>query len=889
MDYKRVNRIIAGIIFVLCSIVYLSTMQPNVSFWDCGEFVATAYTVSIPHPPGAPLWTLVGKVATMMPIGSNPAVKMNAISAVSSGVTVMLLYLVIVMVIKNWRGVPKTKWEMVMVYGSAAIGALSYAFTDSFWFNAMEAEVYALGTMLVALCIWLIMYWWEKADTKGNEKILLLAAYVVGISLGIHLLVVQVILIAGPVYYFRKYEYNRKTFFYAFLITCGAFLVVYPIIVIWYPTWLSGDIRTLNIDNSSAVFWLAALIVPAIVYGIYWAYQNKKRTWAYSLIALLLVFIGYSIYASVLLRANVDNLPINENEPYNMERLVSYLSREQYGDAPFWPRRYSQEPMHRRTWANYTSDMDFMWRYQINHMFNRYLGWQYIGRAGYNQDQGIDWSKFYGIPFLIGLLGLFYHFRKDWKFGLVFLWAFLLMGVLTELFQRQQDPQPRERDYFYEGAFFVYSLWIGIGTMGIMELIKDGIKNKQAMMASGIISLLVLFVFIPGNMYRINHFYQNRHNNYVPFDYAYNILQSVGKDGIIFTNGDNDTFPIWYLQAIGYRQDVRVINLSLLNTDWYIKEMKNSMPYGAKKVPINMTDEQIEKVQPTQWNDYKVVSVNVPPEAYPDSIRAKGLTPDRIAWRMPATITFKNIKAVKVQDLMIYEIVKSNNWQRPIYFSSTVTDDNYIGLDDYLVTEGMSKRLVPFKNTSENQFRVNDKLTYESLMVTPAEHSKTPQEGMFFRGLNDPDIFFDQVHSNIVQNYRTQYLTYAYYLYNDSNDAKVEQVLDKMEENLPVSVVPMDYRIQYDVAMMYNRIGNTAKFNNLADYVIQQSLAALQRNPTDISTYWNPYKILIDIYDAKGEYAKELEILNRLDKISPNSPEVKMKMQLLQQRLQGNK
>lgn len=886
MDFKRVNNIIAVIILVLCSVVYLMTMQPNVSFWDCGEFIACAYTLSVPHPPGAPLWTLVGKVATLIPFGSNPAVKMNAIASISSAFTVMFLYLVIVMVIRNWRGNPKNSWDAVMMYGAGIIGALSYAFTDSAWFNAMESEVYALGTTLVALCVWLIMYWWEKADSKGNEKILLLVAYVVGISLGIHLLVVQIILITGLVYYFRRFEYSRKTLFIAFLITCGAFVVVYPMTVIWYPTWLSGDIKSLKVDNSSFVKWLAILIIPAVVYGIYWAYQNKKKTWAFAFIGVFLVFIGYTIYTGVLIRANVDNLPINENNPRSMERLVSYLSREQYGDAPFWPRRYSQEPMHRRTWANYTGDFDFLWRYQINHMFNRYLGWQYIGRAGYIQDQGIDWSKFYGIPFLIGLFGLFYHFRKDWKMGLIFLWAFLLMGIFTALFQRQQDPQPRERDYFYTGAFFVYSLWIGLGTMGLLELIKDGIKSKQAMIATGTVALIALFLFIPGKMFSENYHYNNRHNNYVPFDYAYNILQSVDKDAVIFTNGDNDTFPLWYLQAIGYRQDVRVVNLSLINTDWYIKEMKNEMPYGAKKVPINMSDAQIEKIQPTQWGEYKVVSVNVPPEAYPDSIRAKGTTPDKITWRMPATINFQNITAVKIQDLMIYEIVKSNNWQRPIYFSSTVTEDNFIGLDDYLVVEGMSKRLVPFKEETK-QFRVNEELTYKNLMITPAEHSKTPQPGMFFRGYNNPDIFFDQVHGNIVQNYRSQYLTFSYAMYHENKFDKVAEILNKMEQNIPISVVPMDYRIQYDVAMMYNRIGDKAKFNELSVYVEQSAIAEMQRNPNDISTYWNPYKLLIDVYEAKEEYGKAIDILTRLDRVSPGSPEVKMKIQMLQEKLQN--
>jgi len=930
MDLKRINYIVGTVVFLISAVTYLTTMQPNVSFWDCGEFIASAYTQSVPHPPGGPLWNLVGKVATMFPFGDNPAVRMNAVASVSSAFTVFFLYLVIVIVIKNWRGFPKNTWDAVMIFGSAAIGALSYAFSESFWFNSIESEVYALGTMLIGLCVWLLMYWWEKADEKGNEKYLLFVAYVAGLSLGIHLLVVQVILIGGLLFAFRKNEEIESSFvtkFFVFLffyflftfylyaggmskvllglkviivlggvlyyiykknpgnfsfaltliLTGGFFFLVYPGIVINYPTLLSSE---------GLVRIFGILIIPGLIFGVYWAYKNKKLIFASVFIGIFLVFLGYSIYTSVILRARVDNLPINENEPDDIETLVSYLSREQYGDAPFWPRRYSQEPMHRRTWANYTGDMDFMWRYQINHMFNRYLGWQYIGREGYDQDLGVDWSKLYGIPFLIGLFGLFYHFRKDWKLGITFLIMFLMMGVITELFQRQQDPQPRERDYFYVGAFFVYSLWIGLGVMGILEVIKEYIKNQQALKFAGITTLLIAFIFVPANMYRVNHFYEDRSNNYVPFDYAYNILQSTAKDGIIFTNGDNDTFPLWYLQAIGYRQDVRVVNLSLLNTNWYIKEMKNEMPYGALRISINMTDAQIDKLQPTQWSEYKVVSVPVPSEAYPDSIRATGNTPDKLSWKMPATFTSGNIKGVKVQDLLIYEIVKSNNWQRPVYFSATVTDDNFIGLDEYLVTEGMSKRLVPFKGDPSEQFRVNHELTWKNFLETPAQHSKTPQAGYFFRGLNDSGIFFDQVHENLVQNYRTQYLILAYSFLNlDTN--KVNAVLDKMETNLPRTVVPMDYRILHDISMLYNKINNRAKFTELSYEVEKQALQELNKNPNDVSSFWNPYRLLMEIYEARGEYAKAIDILNKMDRLSPGNPEIKMKIEMLRAKMLG--
>ena len=437
MDYKKQNYIVAWAIFAVSSIVYLMTMQPNVSFWDCGEFAACAYTLSVPHPPGAPLWTIIGKVAALFPLGSNPAVKINTVSAISSGFTVMILYLVLVMVIKSWKGLPKSKWEAFTVSAASAIGALSYAFCDSFWFNALEAEVYSFGTTLVALSIWLILYWRENFEKEGIDKILLLFVFISGLALGIHLLVTQVILMAGLIYYFRKFEYSRKGLLIAFLITCGAFLVVYPVITLWYPSLLAGNLQIFRIQDSQVIRWIAILIIPALIFGMIRAHKKNKRTWNLAFTSILLIILGYSIYTVILLRARVDNLPINENNPQNMETLVSYLNREQYGSAPFWPRRYSHDPMHTKTWTNYSGDFDFMWRYQVNQMFNRYLGWQYIGRAGYNMNQGIDWSKFYGIPFLLGLIGLFYHFRKDWKLGLSFLWLFLLTGVISALFQRQ--------------------------------------------------------------------------------------------------------------------------------------------------------------------------------------------------------------------------------------------------------------------------------------------------------------------------------------------------------------------------------------------------------------------------------------------------------------------
>jgi hypothetical protein len=886
MNYKKEYYITGSIVFLLATVVYMLTIQPNISFWNCGELSACAYTLSIPHPPGAPLWILIGRVASLFPIGSNPAVKLNTVSALSSGVTILLLYMIIISVIQSWKGFPKEKWDAYLVFGSASVGSLSLAFSDSFWFNALNSEVYAFSTMLTAFCIWLILLWWEKADNEKSDKLLLLVAYIAGLSLGVNLLTIQVILAGGLLYFFRRYEYSRINLLIAFLAACGFLLLIYPALVLWYPAWLSGTLSLFKVQSSKIVMWIAILLIPVLIIVCYISYRYKKNTVTLCLASLLLILMGYTTYSSVLLRAKVDNLSINENSPNNMETLSIYLNNEQNSNILFWPRRYSDDPVNKRIWNNYSGNLDFLWRYQFNHMFTRYLGWQYIGRAGYTQETGIDWKKFYGIPFLIGLFGLFYLFRKNWKMGLALLSLFFLMGILIALFQNYQDPQPRERDYLFLGAYLVYSIWIGIGVMGLLELTMNRIKNKSLIKTTGAIILLVSFIFIPVNMLRINYQYHNRHNTYAASDFAYNILQSTAKDAILFTDGDNDTFPLWYLQSLGYRTDVRVVNLNLLNTSWYTKQLKNDTSYGSSKLPISLNTEQINNLSPISWSDFKTVSVSVPQEAFPDSLKDNSDLPDKLTWKIPSTVTYHDTKGIRVQDVIVYDIIKTNNWQKPIYFSTSVSEDNYIGLDEYLVTEGLTKKLVPFKEESNKQFRINEQLTYNNLLSTPITYSKTPQSGYMFRGLNDPSVFFDQTELNYIQSYRSQYLTLAY-SYLDRDTLKVAEVLNRMETNIPRKIIPIDYRVLYDIAMLYHNIGDRNAFSQMFTEIEKPALNELNINPDDYTSYYNPYKILIDIYEAHRDYEKALDILTKLDDIAKGSPEIRLKMDALRAKIQA--
>lgn len=883
MDFKLANRITAAIVLIFASVIYVMTVQPTLSFWDCGEFIACAYTLGVPHPPGAPFFILVGKMFTLLPVASDIGLRMNYLSVFSSSACVFLVYLVIVKVIMNWRGIPQTTSDILIICGSAMVGALAYAFSESFWFNALEAEVYGFGTFLIGLCLYLMMVWWEKADEAGSDKYLLMMAYVVGLSIGIHLIVVQCIAIAGILFYFRRYPYTPKGLFVAFLISSAAFFAVYPGIVKKFPA---------IIEMSGFV---ALIIVALIVFGIYYSVKTKNSILNIACMSIFLILLGYSTYAGVLLRSNVDNLPLNENTPDNIERLLSYLNREQYGDQPLiWPRRYSNEPQHQPTRQNYSSDMEFLWEYQISEMFNRYLFWQFIGRTSHDQGSGVDFSKLLAIPFLIGMLGVFYHFRKDWKLALVFLFAFLLFGIITALYQNQQDPQPRERDYFYVGAYMIFCLWIAIGVVSLIEGLVKVLKNSAPLVPVVSAVIVICMLIVPLNMMRANYKYLNRHDNYFPYDYAYNLLQSVEKDAILITNGDNDTFPLWCLQAVyGVRQDVRIVNLSLAQTDWYNLQLKNSRPYGALTVPMTYSDDQLRKLQPVEWDENKVFSIDVPKTAYPDSMQSRPDLPSRINFKIPATIRQqyqgRTITAVKANDLLVFDIIRANKWQRPIYFSVTVTDDNFIGLGEYLILGGMAQRLVPYKAANASGLAMNVDIMKQSLLDPVQAPTLTQHYGFIYRGLNNPDIFFDENHNRNIQTYRTLYLRLAeVYAADSATYPLAVQTLDKMMQYIPENIIPMDYRIKYHAAMLYLKLDQKDKFNALSAQIEAGALKDIETNPTNAQNYYNPYRILMDIYETRGEYAKAIDVLQRLQSMSPNDPTIKTKIDELKQKMSGN-
>jgi len=941
MKSKTIHKIFAAGVFFITLFVYLITVQSTVSFWDCGEFIASAYKLQVPHPPGTPFFLILGRLFSMIPFAENIGMRVNLISVFSSAFTILFLYLIAVKAIENFRNKETDSIsEKVITYIAASIGALSLAFSDTFWFNGTEAEVYAFSTFFIAIVTWLMMVWNEKADDPDGEKYLILIAYLLGLSTGVHLMAVLATVSVVMVVMIRKYltdeEVFRKTSFVflghaavllliaiiiwatstdtaapspdqfkeidqKFVLILGGISVLFmvamrktifqknsfylPIIfggialVSIYPgivKILPNIISAIGKDN---VVVSIALFIALFVVSIYFIYFFKKRgkeTFSLIFKSLLFALIGYTSVIMIPIRSNQDP-PINLNDPSTMTGLVSYINREQYGDFPTFKRRFSYESKHQEIFTEYSSDLDFFWRYQMNHMFNRYLLWNYAGRASTVQDSGVDWGKLLGIPFLVGLFGLYYHFRKDWKMGWVFFTLFIFLGYLTAFYQNQQQPQPRERDYFYVGAYFVFSLWIAIGIRGIIDLLKEELKKPAFNKIINTAVLGLAIIFIPVNMFKVNYFEHDRTKDYLPWDSAYNMLQSVEKDALLFTFGDNDTFPLWYLQDVeGVRQDVRIACLALLNTSWYIKQLKNNSPYDSKPVNMSLTDNEIETISPVRWEPRKI-EFDVPPEVYSEfgitdtAVTNKG----KVEWLMSNTTQFGSTKVITVQDLAVLDMIMTNNWERPIYFASTTSEQSRIGLDNYLQLEGLAFRLVPGKRSSDDDYYINVEKMRSNLLNSPESFSKEPQNGFLFRNLDDPSVFYDDNHGRLIGNYRNSFIRLAVHYYTVTReDDKVIEILDIMERKLPRAVLDMDYRIKHDISKIYFNVGGLEQYRELANEVIQQALAQLEENPRNFSSYYNPYQLLLTHYENLKEYDKAVDILLRLKSYVPNDESV---------------
>ena len=886
MNWKWINRLTAGAVFVWSLGLYLLTVAPTVSFWDAGEFIASVYKLQVMHPPGAPFYMLLGRLFSMMaPSAETVAYAVNLISVLASAGTVLLTHLIVVRLVRAWQPDTPSTGQRIMALTSGVVGATAYAATDSFWFNAVEAEVYALSMFFTALAVYLVLRWseaarLEEAQLSGNKshlfsldanRYLVLIAYLFGLAIGVHLLNLLAFFFIALIVFFVEFDRSDwgvskrwQGIALTGVVSTAIFLAIYPGIILGVPEIL---------EATGQPFFTVVAIAAVVGYSVYYTHTRRMQVANLAFMCLAVILIGYSSYALIFIRSQTEP-NIDLNDPDTAESFVSYLKREQYGSTPlirgatydessgqvnpdgeevWFPRRHSVDPAHWRVYERYNSDLDFFLRYQIGHMYVRYFLWNFAGRASDVQDApamtgipAVDPASvtqrvaqtpseeaarnvYFALPLLLGLFGAFYHFSRDWRRAFSVFILFLVTGIGIIVYLNQTPMQPRERDYSYVASFFAFSLWIGIGAGGLLEMVYEALRDaagkatrSTALLAAGAAVLLA----VPGWMTSENYDDHDRSGRYVARDYAHNMLNSVAENGVIFTNGDNDTYPLWYLQEVeGVRTDVRVVNLSLLNTPWYVEQLKNEQAYASEPLPITMSDRQIQDLRPRYWEP-RTVQLPVNREALretseiylPQTATDTAQFESPMSWRLEGRPLNRESNMLRAADLVAYNMLRSNaekGWERPIYFAVTVARSGQLNLQNYFQLEGQAYRVVPIKHNS--QFgRVVPGLTEERM------------SDFRFTNLDDPDVYFDDNARKMVDGYRLQFSHAAESLGRKGHGDRGTALLDRLVNEVPFSTVAADLQTYLLTARAYESLGETGKMADIMQQAEPEVLAELR-------------------------------------------------------------
>jgi len=961
LNYKKLNNIIGWLVFAIASVVFVLTLEPTTSWWDCGEYISTAYKLEVGHPPGAPFFQLMGRFFSLFAFGNteNVAYMINLMSGLSSGFTILFLFWTITRLAKKLVGEKMTDAKAWAIFASAAVGALAFTFSDSFWFSAVEGEVYAMSSLFTAVVFWSILKWEEVSDTPYSYRWLIFIAYMVGLSIGVHLLNLLAIPAIAYVVYFKKY---KKVDIKGFVLTGFIGIVILSIImylIIPMTVKIAGSfelffINTVGLPFNSGSYIFIVTLIALISWAWIFTYKRRYQIAHIAVISLTFIMIGYSSFFMLVIRANA-NPPINENDPKDAISLLSYLLREQYGSWPLgygqyynanitdwedgspiyvkdeksgkyiitdsreasepvynpelstlFPRMWSNtKPQHERVYEAYKTskgrpvritgpdgkekivykptfgdNLRFFFQYQLGHSYFRYFMWNFVGRqndieAGQpslregnwisgikfidalrlgNQDklpeaaQNPAHNTFYFLPLILGIIGLVFHFNKNMKdFWVIFL-LFVMTGIAIIVYLNITPYQPRERDYAYTGSYYAFAIWIGLGVLGLIQYLSKVMNMKIATIVVFLITLLA----VPGIMAREGWDDHDRSGKTTARDFAINYLESCAPNAILFVNGDNDTFPLWYAQEVeGIRTDVRVVNYMLSSGPWYVHQLQRKI-YDSEKIPLSLRPDQYNKgvnsyvpIYPKVQGTYELSQVidfvksddkstklgtqrgeqlnyiptkNVKLTLDSAELVSKGIVPidkaneipKEISWKLGGTSIYKN-------DLMLLDLIATNNWERPIYFANPSSVKKILPLDQYMHLEGFVYRFLPYE--AENQYKgmggVDADKAYD-LLVNKAN----------WGNLAKPDVTIDRESSRNSGIPKNNFLRLAESLLAKGDKERAIKALDTYVENYPHDVVHYDmYMIPY--AELYYKAGATEKANKMVQTLYDYYLSDL--------------------------------------------------------------
>jgi hypothetical protein len=929
-----------------------------VSFWDCGEFILSAFKLQVGHPPGAPLFLMIGRIATLFAGGdtSKVAMMMNALSAISSGLAIMFLFWTITHLVSKVyvRGASVESGQIPAILGSGIIGALTYTFSDTFWFSAVEGELYALSSLVTGLVFWGMLKWEEEADKPYSGRWIILIAYMMGLGLGIHRLNLLVLPVLIFVFYFKKYEVNTKGVIKTLILSVVILWLLVFVLIPGIPKaagWFELlFVNVFGLPYNTGLLFFVILLIAALVAGIMYSIKSRRVVLNYVMTALTVIMIGYSSYAMIMIRSSA-RPPMNQNNPSDIFSLSYYINMEQYGSSPkiygnyysapvidvksvvagynktegkykpyyrpeyeynkefltIFPRMYSSDPEHEsayKYWGNisgkkfsvssgsgdetlicptFGENLQYFFRYQTGFMYLRYFMWNFAGRQNDVQGNGnpvhgnwisgiklIDEARlgkldkmpddlknnpgrntYFFLPLLLGIAGLFWHYKNGRNdFWLVL--AFFAMTGLAIIFYLNQYPnQPRERDYAYAGSFYAFSVWIGIGFMFIYETLRKFIKEY----GSAFITFIVLLMAVPVLMAVQNWDDHDRSGRYTARDIGANYLKSCAPNSILFTYGDNDSFPVWYVQDVEQvRTDVRVANLSYLQAGWYIDMMRqkafdsdpiplslppekyiegvrNQLPVNSRlETPVELSqivefasqDDRKYMIDINGRGDYlnylpaSKFIIDVDSAAVVSNGTVKEYFNDRIVspviWEYTGDDAFKG-------DLAIMDLLSTNKWERPVYISTTVPSSQYNGLEKFFVQEGMAYRIVPVKTgePEEGEFGIIDPVVmYDNMM-----------NKFGWGNAADPSVYLDENNRRMLSNFRRIFGNLGKALLASGDTVRAVEVARKGLEIVPAGKMPNDF-FSLSLAEVLMRAGEKEEADKIISAIMDYSLDYLE-------------------------------------------------------------
>jgi tetratricopeptide (TPR) repeat protein len=941
-NFKLLNNVVGWIVFLIAASCLLSTVEPTASWWDCGEYIASSYKLEVGHPPGAPLFQIMGRMFTLLAGNdvTRAAVYVNSMSAILSAFAILFLFWSITALTKKLfvksSSYDLTTPQIFIILGAGLVGAMAFCFTDSFWFSAVEGEVYATSIFFTSLVFWAMLKWDVAADEKYANRWIVFIAFMMGLSIGVHLLNLLCIPAMTMIYYFRKGKLSTSNFILTLILSIVILGFVQSIIIPWTVK-MAGYfelffVNTVHLPFNSGLLIYFVFLVSLITFGL-WITRRKKHTIMNTIILVFeFIIIGYSSFLLLAIRAEA-NTPLNENDPEDALSMLTYLNRDQYGDWPvlygqyfnaevvrtkvgaynyikgkdkyvpttrkityvydstrcgLFPRMWSEQDKHIKAYKAWTGikgdrnptfgeNLNFFFRNQLGSQYWRYFMWNFVGRQNDQQGFGLDdngnkdigngnWisgvkfldaarlgnqdkltdkmltnkgrNTMFFLPFLLGLAGLIYHFWKNKKDAFVITLLFLMTGVAIIVYLNPTPYQPRERDYAYVGSFYAFAIWIGFGVVALYQLLS----KKIPQMVSVAIATIACFLLVPVIMAKQEWNDHDRSHKYAMRDFAKDYLASCAPNAILITNGDNDTFPLWYVQEVeGFRTDVRVVNFTLASGDWYIHQLFHQI-YDSKPLPFTIPSDKYTagtndfvpyyaKDENNVWDVKKLInfinSDNPDNKVMLQDKRSVAYLPTKNLslivdsakvcnnGTVPSYLTSKIVKAItwKVQkgtlyknDLMLLDLIATNNWERPIYFASPSSVSDFLNIEDYCYLEGSVYRFIPVKGDDKRGGVLTDE-TYNALM-----------NKFVFGNLNDKRVYVDKESFGMSMYMRNNFARLAQGLIAEGKKDKAIKVLDKGIEMFP------DYAVAYDMYMigygeLYFQAGQPQKANDIFNIV----------------------------------------------------------------------